>query len=351
VKAWINNYCCVQTFPLLNPTKQSPDFGAKFRRSLIENALAASVYLNATHLSEKLIYNGVGDVNTYFGRPLYVAVGKGLVDIARQILDKEVPTPEVRRNAIWSAAMNGQIPAIQLLLEPKYAANIDDACEWNTFELAARQAAQAGQRDTVLFLVQQASLRGLLDSWRGTVMRKSFPVRPLVAALYDSILWHAALGGQEDMVRLALDNGANIHAIRQPGMGCSTPLDAAARSGHEGVVRLLIARGASPIRQRKTLVQRPLVNAVEGGWLRIAQILIEHGAEVNPDKECLDRVPLMAAVKHRNAGAVRLLLQNGAGLEGCRAVSKEAYSYAALHGFAKIMHILEEYGVDPTSTA
>ena len=58
----------------------------------------------------------------------------------------------------------------------------------------------------------------------------------------DASLIEAAAGGDETIVRLLLEKGANTEA--QDGDG-NTPLIEAARSGHKAVVSLLLEHGAN----------------------------------------------------------------------------------------------------------
>ena len=59
-------------------------------------------------------------------------------------------------------------------------------------------------------------------------------------------LHQAAINGHEAVVRLLLDNGANIEAKSSLGQGLApmmTPLHCAAEMGHGGVLKLLLQRG------------------------------------------------------------------------------------------------------------
>lgn len=62
----------------------------------------------------------------------------------------------------------------------------------------------------------------------------------------------AAKDGRTDVVRLLLENGANVNAWDWARVG--TPLSFAARFGHRDVVILLIAKGADV--KRRSIFQR-----------------------------------------------------------------------------------------------
>jgi ankyrin repeat protein len=167
------------------------------------------------------------------------------------------------------------------------------------------------------------------------------------SVIQNRILMSAALHGQEDVARTALDHGADPNAANFPLMKWSSVLEGASKKGYEGIVRLLLARGAK-LRPRQRA--NPLIQAIRGGWLRIAQILIDHGAEVNPFPTIKDPnplSPLLTAVEHGRAEMLQLLLENGAnfGVNSC--LSCEATTLAASHGHASIMRLLAEHGDEP----
>ena len=312
--------------------------------SFFENALGATAYLGLNSLVERLISIGVRDDLTYFGWSINIFAGKGDVEMTRLILESGNHIRESRRQALGNAASNGHICVMKVLLEEKYNKDIpDDAFEWTTFEWVIRRAAASGQVAVLQFLIEVVDSRGLLKAPRRTFLW-SDQNNPL-AALYDVILWTAALEGQEEVVKRALDRGANANIMRGPPSKVCTALDGASKNGHEGVVRLLLTRGAKLQICRSSY---PLIHAVRGGWLRIAQILIHSGAEVNPMTKRKERFPLVAAVQRGQADSVLLLLRNGAHLKRL-GIGKAAYLHARECGYTTIMSMLVEYGVDDTS--
>ena len=86
-----------------------------------------------------------------------------------------------------------------------------------------------------------------------------------------SVLFHAVVGGNLDMVQLLLDHGADEASITGPD---ATALNAAARRGDEALAAWLIQRGANPDAtdfEGKTALQR----AEENGHERIAAMIRE----------------------------------------------------------------------------
>ena len=84
-------------------------------------------------------------------------------------------------------------------------------------------------------------------------------------------------------------------------------LSVAAEKGHEGMIRLLLQRGADPNgvgHQRHT----PLLCASRGGYERIARLLLQHGASAD-GKEPRPDTPLFYASRSGHETMVRLLLR------------------------------------------
>jgi ankyrin repeat protein len=84
----------------------------------------------------------------------------------------------------------------------------------------------------------------------------------------------AAQHGHVEIVRLLLDAGEDPNRYNPEGNHShSTPLHQAAWSGHEGVVRLLVERGASLEMADTTWKGTPLDWAIHGGRTEIAEYL------------------------------------------------------------------------------
>jgi hypothetical protein len=86
----------------------------------------------------------------------------------------------------------------------------------------------------------------------------------------------AALEGEEAIVRLLLEKGADINA---QGGYHGNALQAAAKGGHEAILRLLLERGAHADAQGGA--GNALYAATLGGYDDIVRLLIENGAEDN----------------------------------------------------------------------
>ena len=93
----------------------------------------------------------------------------------------------------------------------------------------------------------------------------------------ESVLLEAASGGNTDMVRSFLDNGANIEIKNDVG---ATPLIFASAKGQKEVVTLLLDRGAN-VNAKTTTGITPLMAAASGGYPEIVKLLLAKGADVS----------------------------------------------------------------------
>lgn len=94
--------------------------------------------------------------------------------------------------------------------------------------------------------------------------------------IYGSPLNAAIVKGREDMVRLLIDNGAQVSGVSEGGQ-YGTPLIAAAYSGRKSISKLLIQCGAD-IYEGDGVHVNALYQAVAHGDYALAEMLLDHGA-------------------------------------------------------------------------
>ncbi|KAK3319748.1 ankyrin repeat-containing domain protein [Cercophora scortea] len=148
-------------------------------------------------------------------------------------------------------------------------------------------------------------------------------------ALYGTALAAAAGNGHSHIVRLLLDNGADVNATATKApCRWATALMAAAMQGHCGIVELLLENGAD-VHLR---VARPsMVDRVPGGWFSnalqaaagrghcdIVRLLVAKGADVNaPGDRGEDfATPVVAALYNNKREVFHLLVDLGAQVHG-----------------------------------
>jgi ankyrin repeat protein len=167
--------------------------------------------------------------------------------------------------------------------------------------------------------------------------------------LRDSWLLRAAKGGQEAVVRLLLENGAELDSKSQSGQ---TPLSWAAKKGHEAVVRLLLEKGAE-LDSKSESGQTPLLLAAENGHEEVVRLLLlkREMTEVNA-KDKTGKMALHRAASKGHEAVVRLLLENGANIDAkVIAVRINAFEGTALHlaareGHKAVVELLLEKGAN-----
>lgn len=136
-------------------------------------------------------------------------------------------------------------------------------------------------------------------------------------------LFAAIASGDLVRVRSTIEAGADVNAERSYDMnidrevyrGSESALTAAARSGHEPIVRLLLERRAHPNASDSLTGRTPLVEASAKGHLRVVETLLEYGA--NPSaRDALDAQNcLTAAIAGGHTDVARALVNAGAQVE------------------------------------
>lgn len=126
---------------------------------------------------------------------------------------------------------------------------------------------------------------------------------------YNSPLLILSAGeGQEEIVRLLLDAGADINAVSA--LTEATALAFAAIKGRPSVVRVLLERGAA-VDMPSGSGATPLTHAASEGQTECLRLLLAHHADVNAATR-RGMTPLMFAAHRGDEEAVRLLLDAGA---------------------------------------
>ncbi|KAH6613402.1 ankyrin repeat-containing domain protein [Chaetomium tenue] len=133
-----------------------------------------------------------------------------------------------------------------------------------------------------------------------------------------TVLQAAAGSGNEETVKLLLSQGALVNAAPSR-WGGRTALQAAAESGKSSLVRLLVDAGAdvnapAAPEEGRTCLQ----TAAEQGDLEMVNYLLRSGADVNgPASARSGRTALQAAVEWDRVAVVEQLLEAGADVRAC----------------------------------
>lgn len=115
-------------------------------------------------------------------------------------------------------------------------------------------------------------------------------------------LHFAAESGSVELVQLLLDHGAITTQTNE------SPLNMAAKNGHEAVVRLLIARKAD-LNARDSIAQAtPLIMAASRGWTNVVRTLLESNADINVQTKN-GYTALMQAARYARKDVVKQILE------------------------------------------
>lgn len=243
---------------------------------------------------------------------LIVATSRGHSGIVQLLISRGAYANSMKMNLYWpmvSAAQNGQESIIRLLLG---MSKISSKC----INAALVSAASMGFESCV---------RLLLEGGADVNVHQSHEPTPTVAQ-------------DKAIAQLLFNNGKNDnnHAIPK------TPLFAAIRSGKEAMVKLLLENGAD-VAVPKDGSPRPLYIAAKNGHEAIVQLLLDHGADAD---EPTSPTALHAAAKHGHEAVVRLLLIYGANVNTYDKSKRTPLHWAAAHSHEAIVRLFLESGAE-----
>ena len=148
-------------------------------------------------------------------------------------------------------------------------------------------------------------------------------------------LMEAASWGQADVAQLLIARGADVNASDDVG---NTPLRLAA--DHSNTVQVLLKAGADPNRASKKAT--PLSAAAESGAEAVVRMLLDAGARIDTPAPEDGRTALMLAAIHDHRRIVKLLLARGADLNAKDLWGHTALELAADRGHKKIVRLLKK---------
>ena len=161
-----------------------------------------------------------------------------------------------------------------------------------------------------------------------------------------SALHLAALHGQESIVQLLLDSGANVNAQDRSG---DSALSVAVEEDYVGVMRLLLKYEADPNLGdpygRAPLHQLAANRGIESNWRPAMQLLLNNGADIEL-RDFRGSTPLLVAVEYGQPEIVQLLIDNGASVFSKDRQGDTALHYAALWHHQPIVRLLLDHEAD-----
>jgi ankyrin repeat protein len=273
------------------------------------------------------------DGNRFFSTPLFVAVAKDNVPMARLLLEKGASlrnppmsiSPKPHARAIMHAARSADM--VHLLLN--HGARLEEPNEFRLRPLMAyterndiaamRAVLQRGAWVNAALFLDTGPTGMAVTALHLAVKRNVDAVKLLVefgADLkrkyeYSSTVWHlAAAVGNTDVLRLLMKLWPEgIRELNYPG---DTPLHVAAEEGKADAVSLLVEFWPDGIRaaEQQLYKNTPLHNAAAKGGTDVVRLLMELWPEGVPMKNRYGNTPLHLAAEAGNIDAVRLLVED-----------------------------------------
>jgi ankyrin repeat protein len=154
-------------------------------------------------------------------------------------------------------------------------------------------------------------------------------------------LYWASGNGHVKVVELLLKKGADVNTANQDRR---TPLSGASENGHVKVVELLLKKGAD-VNTAHGYGQTPLYWASANGHVKVVELLLEKGADVNTANQDR-RTPLSGASENGHVKVVKLLLEKGADVNTTHGYGQTPLSGASENGHVKVVELLLEKGAD-----
>ncbi|KAH0610760.1 uncharacterized protein H6S33_011187 [Morchella sextelata] len=148
-----------------------------------------------------------------------------------------------------------------------------------------------------------------------------------------------ALHRDEGLVRLLLENGADVKATDQHR---KTPLHYAVMEGFTGMARMLLEYGAC-VEARDHMGATPLQIAVQRGKTGIISLLLDYGADMEARSINSRWTALHEAVSYGSVPIVMLLLSKGANVYAVGSRGETPLVLAKRYRYKKVKELLKEF--------
>ena len=159
---------------------------------------------------------------------------------------------------------------------------------------------------------------------------------------YGNALRAASASGHEQVVKLLLDKGADVNA---QGEDYGNALQAASGSGHEQVVKMLLDKGADVNAQGGDYGNALQTASGGGGHEQVVKLLLDKGADVNAQSKRYGNA-LQAASASGHEQVVKLLLDKGADVNAQGGLYSNALQAASASGHEQVVKLLLDKGAD-----
>lgn len=332
----------------------------KARRALIAEAMDLAISASQLHILESLIKGEAGisnHVRLKLGHtPLIAALSAGNEDMVQLLLQHgaDIETRCAEEITPLTHAVKSRDPNLVQLLLQNHPLVDERTSNWTPLHLAVHY----GDREIVQHLLREdADIEALCP--RELPKEVNAPDPPININLerldtngtmsevkaYCTVLYRAVVQGDDKMVELLLDQGADIGA-KNPGL--ASALSCAAEEQFEEIVELLLRKGANANKEDEWDLT-PLHRAqykLESD--KVTRLLLS--SEANVDARChKKRTPLHYAAEKGNTLTTPLLLENGADIEAEDIAGNRPLHIAILYRSKEMVFLLVQRGADVTA--
>jgi ankyrin repeat protein len=235
--------------------------------------------------------------------PLIEAAGRGDLELIKTLLDKGVDVNGKNRTGgtpLTAAVANGQLDVARLLIETGADVNARD----HFGRTALMEAAHIGRLELVALLIEKGAdvnAKGHTSGERDMALHNHREAEHLMSVPGSTTaLMEAAWRNNVDIIKLLIDNGANVESKDEYGR---TAFRNAISAKNIEIAELLLKRGAN-VNSKNRAGETALLEAV--GHIEIVKFLLDKGIDL-PSPTILMRV-----VYSRDLETLELLLDKGA---------------------------------------
>ncbi|MCP5062773.1 MAG: hypothetical protein GY936_09940 [Ignavibacteriae bacterium] len=282
--------------------------------------------------------------------PLMMATNDETIEIARHLIRSGADINLQDKNgdpAIHWSAYSGEIDLTKLLLDKGAKTNLKSIHADGVMQVALKEWQDSIvtlliEYDKGIIIVNQKN-KPLIDAVRKNDIQSvekylNKKNSNTIDEAGTSLLIIASKNGYINIVKLLLQNGANINAMNLAG---HTALNKAVWLKKNRIAKYLIEQGADINKTDKHFILPPLVAAVRSNNLELGKILLKSGANINTQNGIDNFTPIIWAAIYENIDFVKLLLQYKPDLS---IVSKyDNKDIFELTSNQKILNLLTEY--------
>ena len=257
--------------------------------------------------------------------PLLLATHLGFSDVVDLCLEVKIPEAArftTRGPAIALASWAGHLDIITKLFEDNFAKETADDARYLTE--AFINASNRGHEEIVAFLIGHIP-------------------KPTDKFMWDPILLcRAAEIGYETLVKMLTSAGAGVDIAHEG----STPLQYAAKNGHESIVECILSLGADVNSEAAEDSFKPCLHAAKKGYIRVVQILMQYKADIR-QSNTERQTALHLAAQNGHVNVTELLLEHAADVAARDWMGRTALHLASLNGHKQVVEILAQFEPNP----